>query len=266
MARQVYYDPFGMRLQGERMGREDEIGLQSATRQARLSDWQYNNELPLELRARQREDRFQQFYDPFRRNSAKVGDELLNAGWWDNERKRREMVAMTNGNFGMVQAQDQARYPVTTVPGQQHAVDSVANKAFDDWSAVLAQEGIDAADPIAIEYQAQFEDMYGLPRGSLMDPALQAGPQVYSGAPPMQIWQDPATGQVYQFATAPNAYEQRAWMPEAAKYADFGLRQNADTRANEYLRVQQMWQDIKARQGGATPASSNEALGYFSGD
>lgn len=272
MPRQVYYDPFGMRLQGEHMGMQDEIGLQSATRQARLADWQYSNELPIQLQAAKRDEAYQQFYDPYRRNAATVGNDVLNADWWDNERRRREAVAMTTGNYGMVQAQDQARYPTTLQPGARHAVPSPANLAFDDWNGVMKQEGINAADPVAMHYQNQFEDMYGLPRGTLMRPEAQMGPQTYTQDPSTQIWQDPRTGILYHApAMASNAYEQRAWMPEAQRYAEFGLRQDANARANDYLQVQERWQQLHGMPGqppaAATAGTAPETgLGYYSGD
>ncbi len=56
MARQVYFDPFGQRAAGYQQGLQDEMRLQDNTRRARLADWQYENEAPLQLRAMQRAD------------------------------------------------------------------------------------------------------------------------------------------------------------------------------------------------------------------
>lgn len=81
--RNVYYDPFGMRLEGYRAGVGDEMQLQANTRNARQSDWNYENVLPLELQGAQREEAFQQWADPTRRRStegALFDTELNRAG------------------------------------------------------------------------------------------------------------------------------------------------------------------------------------------
>lgn len=69
MARQVYYDPFGSRLDGYRQGVADEVGVQGSVRQARNSDWNYNNVLPLALQTAQREEAYNQYADPYRRQN-----------------------------------------------------------------------------------------------------------------------------------------------------------------------------------------------------
>lgn len=78
--RNVYYDPFGMRLEGYRAGVGDEVQLQDQTRRARASDWDFANVKPLELETMQRENTFQNWFDPYRRTAARGGvyDQELN--------------------------------------------------------------------------------------------------------------------------------------------------------------------------------------------
>lgn len=69
MARQVYFDPFGMRTQGYRAGVQDETGIQNNTRQARYSDAMF----PFAVNRAQREDAFETANLPRRNRLADAG-------------------------------------------------------------------------------------------------------------------------------------------------------------------------------------------------
>jgi hypothetical protein len=56
MARQVFFDPFGKATEGYNLGMQQEQNLQSNVRQARQSDWDFNQMNPYRLAATQRED------------------------------------------------------------------------------------------------------------------------------------------------------------------------------------------------------------------
>ncbi len=75
--RQVYYDPFGMRMAGEQAGIRDEAFLQDQTRRARQSDYEFNVTQPLELQGLRRENDYANFYDPMRRQGAQFANNQL---------------------------------------------------------------------------------------------------------------------------------------------------------------------------------------------
>lgn len=78
MARNVYFDPFGSRVEGYRAGVQDEQSLQGATRAARAIDWDYNNMKPLELDTARRVNAYGAYADPFLRADIKRQDYRAN--------------------------------------------------------------------------------------------------------------------------------------------------------------------------------------------
>lgn len=97
--RQVYFDPFGSRLEGFQQGVRDESGLQAATRTARASDWDYNNMAPLRLRAETREQNFQDYADPYRRQLQGLGVRQTAANLFGTEQPLYERVGQVTGNY-----------------------------------------------------------------------------------------------------------------------------------------------------------------------
>lgn len=80
MARQVYYDPFGMRTAGYQAGVKDEIAVQDQTRRARNSDWDYRNMNPLRLQEQQRITQYNKFADPYMRRGLGITERSNIAG------------------------------------------------------------------------------------------------------------------------------------------------------------------------------------------
>lgn len=111
MARQVYYDPFGMRTEGYRAGVSDEQSIQGATRAARGIDWAYNNVNPLTLMGLRREEDFQQYADPFRRKATEGAD-------YDAELARAFGFGARTGVYAPAEQLDFQRYqPDVTMGG-----------------------------------------------------------------------------------------------------------------------------------------------------
>lgn len=243
MTRSVYYDPFGMRLAGYRLGQGDEVNLQDQTRRARASDYDYNTLAPLRLQGMQREENFANYYDPYRRKAAQYADTMSQGNVFDAERARRENIAMTNGNWGLPESYDNTRYPAQSV-GVQHPTPTPTNNAWNDLLGVMQQEGWDTTDPATYSnptiqhYISSYEKMYGLAPGTLGATNTQR-----NVAPPSNImsYTDPATGQTYQYVTDPHAYEQRAWMPQAQQFAEFGLRQQQLQNSAGYQDLQRQY-------------------------
>lgn len=75
MARNVYFDPFGSYTAGIQAGVQDGMGLEQGARQAQLHDYNFQNFLPLQLQAARREEDFNKFFDPYRRQVAGYGAE-----------------------------------------------------------------------------------------------------------------------------------------------------------------------------------------------
>lgn len=152
MARQVYYDPFGMRMQGYRMGVQDETGLQSSTRQARLSDWQFNNELPLQLQAAQREEQFNQYADPFRRRGLDYTEQATQGGLYDQEFNRA-------GQFGLATGIDA---PLNNLMFNRFTPDRT-------YTELDPATGLPIADPTYFYNQRGGMSQYGVRPGSSLD-------------------------------------------------------------------------------------------------
>lgn len=74
MARQVYYDPFGMRTAGYQQGIKDEVTLQDQTRRARAADWDHTNVAPLRLNALRRADDLGAFGQQYEKNKYGINE------------------------------------------------------------------------------------------------------------------------------------------------------------------------------------------------
>lgn len=113
MARQVYFDPFGQRVEGYRAGVQDEQALQGATRAARTLDWDYNNMAPIRLREAQLVADQNAFAAPFVNRAIARTD-------FENEALTNAGIGMRTGNWTPQQMADLQRTGVaTTQPGGQ---------------------------------------------------------------------------------------------------------------------------------------------------
>lgn len=103
MARQVFYDPFGRRATGYQAGMEDERKQQAATRLARTSDFVYDNIAPLQLQGMQREEGYQQFADPYRRNAVPMRERQAQAELFGLELPIAQHIGRTYGDYALDQ-------------------------------------------------------------------------------------------------------------------------------------------------------------------
>lgn len=278
MARQVHFDPFGQRLAGYRMGQQDETAMQSNTRQARQADYQFNVEQPLQLNQLRREDQYNEYTQPFRMNAAKRAenmgqfavpflqnqyvnnDAIASGNVYDAEAGRLKDYGMRTGDWGRGIVNDMDRYrPTESKPEETHAVNTQRMDAFDAYSGLLEQEGIQPDDPIAMNYQTMMEQMYGLQPGSLLTPGLMAAePVATQTTPGYQSYTNPYTGQKYDYAATPQSYEQYGFFDRAAQM-------QAAQAQQQNIGIQQQWQAIK-QGGGQAGAEESGPLGYYDGN
>lgn len=249
MARTQWFDPFGQRVAGMQAGIADESKLQADTRQARASDYAYNNFAPIQLADMQRESNYQTYFDPYRRRNAALAEQVGLGNYYDQERPRRQLAAQASGNWALPEILDSARYtPTATTPGAiVQGEPSPAYSAFGDLQALAAQEGIQPGDPLFDQYVQSISQMYGITPEQMFGPEA-AQPPTMTQQPTMQYQLNPYTGEMIPFQTAPGSYRQQGFAPQAAQQADFGLRQN-------YLNLQQSYQQNKA---GAAAADTGE--------
>lgn len=106
MARQIYYDPFGQRLGGYRMGVQDEVSLQDQTRRARASDYDFDYLQPLRTQGLAREEAYQQFADPYRRNAAPIAQRGAQAQLYGIEQPIMRQIGQTTGDYAGAQTGD----------------------------------------------------------------------------------------------------------------------------------------------------------------
>lgn len=70
MARSVFFDPFGSALQGYNTGIQQEQNLQQNARNARQTDWQYNNVNPIALSNMQLDNQYARALQPYKIQAA----------------------------------------------------------------------------------------------------------------------------------------------------------------------------------------------------
>lgn len=109
MARQVYYDPYGMRTEGFRAGMKDMMELQDQTRRARASDWDYNNIAPLRLAQARREDQYGIAALPYRERALGINENTQLGGLYDANQQRFAQYGMQRGDYAPLLA-DQDLY------------------------------------------------------------------------------------------------------------------------------------------------------------
>lgn len=95
----VYYDPFGSRLQGYRLGVFDETGLQEQTRRARTADYDFNNFMPLRLAQARRQDQFESAALPYNITNLGLAQRQLAGNVFDTEQKNNSLIGSTTGDY-----------------------------------------------------------------------------------------------------------------------------------------------------------------------
>lgn len=106
MARQVYFDPFGMRTEGERAGVRDEAFLQDQTRRARASDFDFNELLPLRLNEAQRADRLGAAQLPYQIDALGLNQRTAINNLYNQTASILGDIGPRTGNYRPAQAND----------------------------------------------------------------------------------------------------------------------------------------------------------------
>lgn len=109
MARQVYFDPYGMRQAGYDTGVQREMQVQDQTRRARAADWDYNYMAPLRLSGAQLENQYAQAALPYRINSLGINERSALGSLYDTEQARLGRYGELRGDYSP-QAADQDFY------------------------------------------------------------------------------------------------------------------------------------------------------------
>lgn len=104
MARQVYFDPYGMRTQGFDTGVQREMQLQDQTRRARASDWDYNNMAPLRLMGAQRQERLGAFGEPYAQRAYGINERAGQANLFNLEQPIYDQTAGIIGDYSVARA------------------------------------------------------------------------------------------------------------------------------------------------------------------
>lgn len=100
----IYYDPFGMRLEGYRKGVQDETGLQEQTRRARVADYDFNTLQPLRTAQAQRQDQFEQAALPYNIRGLDIAERMGLSNLFTNENNAGQAAAQNTGDYGGVLA------------------------------------------------------------------------------------------------------------------------------------------------------------------
>lgn len=149
MARQVFYDPFGQRMNGYRAGIQDETNLQDQTRRARASDFDYNNIAPIRLEQLQRTNALEQFADPFMRNQYGIQQRANLAGLANTELGVNSIIGQSTGNYSPYLAtalnygSGRSVGSEQFLPAQVRAYGDMTAGQTPDMAAIAAQFGID---------------------------------------------------------------------------------------------------------------------------
>jgi hypothetical protein len=218
--------------------------------------------LPFQMNAARRAEDMSQFAVPYLQNQYRYNDANLGGQTYDAEVARRQEYGVRSGDWGRMMNLDAERYaPTENTPAQIHAVDSPRVKAVGDLTDLLAQEGLDISDPIAQDYVAQLEHVYGIPAGTLLQPGLiSAEQQQYETTPAHQVYTDPVTGQSHAYMLDPRSYEQYGMYARA-------LQMQQQQLAAQNSAIQQGWLNQKSGAAqGSSGAEESGPLGYFDGN
>lgn len=258
--RQVYYDPFGMRLAGQQAGIRDEAFLQDQTRQARASDYNFNVMQPIDLHNALRASDFADYADPYARRNLGYTEQATKRANYLGERDAAVPYMLSTGDQGPLRQLDYNRYaPDSVVAGGTQ--ERLPHKVLSDYIAQLDQEGIDPESPLGIHISEQTEAAYGLPRGYLRDPnvlqSLNANPM--EAAPQQNLRYNPYTGQMEAIPNNPNGYMDFGMQPYALQRAQLELQRQLAGYKGEYNDIfRDQTENSAARRAG----SGNEAPAY----
>ncbi|MES2704838.1 MAG: hypothetical protein V4649_19540 [Bacteroidota bacterium] len=210
---------------------------------------------PFAMNAARRADEMGTFEVPFLQGRLRNEAATAQGNIYDAENQRLIEYGLRTGDWGRVMGHDTGRYaPTENVAPSTTAVDSPANKAYDDWTGLMQQEGLDITDPISQRYREQLEQAYGMQPGELMNPQAQMQDQNYETTPGYQVYVDPITGQRTQYSLDPRSYQQYGFYPRA-------LQMQQERRAAQNTAIQQGWQDLKNNPAAGEQADTPFYLG-----
>lgn len=126
--RQVYFDPFGSYVAGLDKGIERQSLLEQRARENRSTDWNYFNIDPLKLETARRENAYQAWGEPLRRQVAQANAEQAvrgsTAGELDFQQKYGAPFGITQPYFDAYGRYSGINMQPTGVPNQFNYVDS----------------------------------------------------------------------------------------------------------------------------------------------
>lgn len=229
MARQVYYDPFGMRLNGYRAGVQDETTMQDQTRRARASDWDYANMAPLRLQQAQRADELETFAQPYLQNQYGINQRSNLASLFRQEQPNYELIGQATGNYA----------PALTGALNYGSGQSLGSEEFFP-SQVRMNADVIAQNPVVQQeqYITQLATIFGINPVSLQQFLQQ---QTGTVSPEAEIGYDQylAYPRMYQQAQFANEMQQQQWMRQVQQQNAQTQQQQVDQTGGyyDYLRA-----------------------------
>lgn len=151
MARQVYYDPYGVRTNAYDTGLQREMSLQDQTRRARASDYDYFVNEPLRLAHAQREDTYAQAALPYRQRALGLSERAAQGNLYDAEMGRAMNYGELRADYSPAIANQDlyfsgqyANAPQYLAPYSEHIRQTIDQSPFMQSASQLAQSfGID---------------------------------------------------------------------------------------------------------------------------
>lgn len=244
MPRQVYFDPFGSRLAGYRLGVQDETTLQDQTRRARASDYDYDVLQPLRTNAAMRADTYGQAALPYQIDNLGVSQRQNLANLAATELPIQERIGQTTGNYAPYLAtaynygSGQSLGSEEFMPAQIRAYDDAINNQVPQFEAIEAQ--------------------FGLPPGSFQK-FLQGITGVVSRGAATGTDQFLNQDAIRQRALDQAALMQQPW-ERRVQEAELGIRQQAADNTRDYNEWLRNRQTGGAGTGTSTP---NVVQDYF---
>lgn len=209
MARQVYYDPMGSRLEGYRLGVNDEMGLQRNTRQARDTDLDYYNA--------QRETRLQDYADPYRRQAIGYGADIARNNAFQSNLQAAEIPATSLGVAQPYMQEILRRFNINAQPAAANPdVERARANYQQNLDATLNSGGLPDTPELRQQIAQQAASYYGIPAQYLLNPGMSGQPQQTD-----YYMNDPGTGQptrVGGMADPNNAIINQLMSPEVMRY------------------------------------------------
>lgn len=157
MARNQYFDPFGAYTGGIQAGVRDGMALERGVRDARVMDYDYNTLQPIRTQGLQREENFNQYFDPMRRQISQYGTDRAKFATGRDAIDYAKIPFQLTGNA----------QPAVTALEQYYGISGVpAGDGFGmDWLDTQAPESPTSGMPgsYAPNYMQDFQDFYFRP-------------------------------------------------------------------------------------------------------